>query len=225
MNCRIDIGENDNGLCQDCWSQLLESAGPDYCPRCGRDASRYAILNNTCPNCQGEDLIFDAIARTGIYTKTLRKLILAFKSDKTELSTVLALMANTTLQVSSFYNDIDLFTPVPLHWSRRLVRGYNQSYLIAKKINHPSAAVNTDLVRIHRTKLQSAAASPTKRAANIVNAFAVRYRHNFAGKNVCLVDDIKTTGATLNECAKTLKQAGAKKVFTLVLAVAGQNSG
>jgi len=61
-----------------------------------------------------------------------------------------------------------------------------------------------------------------QRAANVAGAFAVRWGHNFTGKEICLVDDVKTTGATLNECAKTLKEAGASKVFALVLAVAGQ---
>jgi len=65
--------------------------------------------------------------------------------------------------------------------------------------------------------------SPAKRAKNVAGAFAVRYGHNFTERRICLIDDIKTTGATLNECAKTLKQAGASKVFALVLAVAGQN--
>jgi predicted amidophosphoribosyltransferase len=66
-------------------------------------------------------------------------------------------------------------------------------------------------------------ASPAARAKNVADAFAVRHGHNFTERRICLVDDIKTTGATLNECAKTLKQAGASKVFALVLAVAGQN--
>jgi len=65
-------------------------------------------------------------------------------------------------------------------------------------------------------------ASPASRAKNVAGAFAVRSRHKFADRKICLIDDIKTTGATLNECAKTLKQAGASKVFALVLAVAGQ---
>jgi predicted amidophosphoribosyltransferase len=64
--------------------------------------------------------------------------------------------------------------------------------------------------------------SPIARAKNVSGAFAVRYGHKFTGKKICLVDDIKTTGATLNECAKTLKEAGAERVFALVLAVAGQ---
>lgn len=65
--------------------------------------------------------------------------------------------------------------------------------------------------------------SPAARARNVAGAFAVRKNHHFAGKNLCLIDDVKTTGATLNECAKMLKQAGAQSVFAIVLAVAGQN--
>ena len=70
--------------------------------------------------------------------------------------------------------------------------------------------------------MQPSMASPAARARNVAGAFTIRYRHKFNGKKICLIDDIKTTGATLNECARTLKEAGASKVFALVLAVAGQ---
>ena len=151
-------------------------------------------------------------------------MILAFKKGRTELDITLGFLANSALRGSVFYNDIEFFVPVPLHWSRRLVRGYNQALIIAKKLKHPSAKINTDLVRIRYTKSQVKMPSPTQRARNVAGAFAVRYGHNFTGRNICLIDDIKTTGATLNECARTLKQAGASKVFALVLAVAGQNT-
>jgi len=82
--------------------------------------------------------------------------------------------------------------------------------------------ISTDLVRVRRTKFQPTMTTPAARARNVAGAFAVRKGHSFAGRTICLVDDIKTTGATLNECAKTLKEAGAAKVFGLVLAVAGQ---
>jgi ComF family protein len=149
-------------------------------------------------------------------------MILSFKNGRTELDSALGFLANAALQGSDFYNDIELFVPVPLHFSRRLARGYNQSKLLIRKLNHTTAKINTDLVRIRRTKIQPAMASVAARRKNVAGAFAVRYRHKFAGRNICLVDDIKTTGATLNECAKVLKQAGALKVFALVLAVAGQ---
>jgi ComF family protein len=152
-------------------------------------------------------------------------MILSFKKGRTELDAVLGLLADSALQGSAFADQIDFFVPVPLHWTRRLVRGYNQSVLITKRLKHNHARISTDLVRMRRTKSQPAMASPAARKRNVADAFAVRRGHKFEGKAICLVDDIKTTGATLNECAKTLKKAGATKVFALVLSVAGQNLG
>jgi len=222
INCGDSICETDKNLCQNCWSELLSCTGAEYCPRCGKDVSKYALLEGVCPDCQGKEVHFDQIARSGVYTQALRKMILNFKKGRTELDLTLAFLANSALQASTFYKDIEIFVPVPLHWSRRLARGYNQSLVLVKKLKHPTAKINTDLVRIRRTKFQPTMASSAARARNVAGAFAVRYRHRFTGKIICLVDDIKTTGATLNECAKTLKEAGAAKVFALVLAVAGQ---
>ena len=223
INCGESICENDRDLCKKCWAQLLACTGSDYCRRCGRDASRFAILQGACPNCQGQEFYFDGIARSGVYREALQQMILALKNGRTELDSTVGFFINSALEGSNFYNDIELFVPVPLHWSRRLARGYNQSYILMRKLKHPTAKINTDLVRIRRTKLQPTMASPRARAKNVAGAFAVRPRCNFTNRKICLVDDIKTTGATLNECAKTLKEAGASKVFALVLAVAGQN--
>lgn len=224
INCSESICETDRNLCSDCWGQLITCTGADYCPHCGRDASRYAILGGVCPDCQGKEFYFDGIARSGVYSQSLQQMILSFKKGRTELDSTLGFLANSALQGGSFVNAIELFVPVPLHWSRRLFRGYNQSLILAKKLKHLTAKISTDLVRIRRTESQPTMASAAARARNVAGAFTVRRGHNFAGRKICLVDDIKTTGATLNECAKTLKQAGASKVFALVLAVAGQNT-
>jgi len=224
INCRESICETDKNLCPKCWDELRFCTAGDYCPRCGRDATRYGLVKGICPDCQGKEIHFDQIARGGVYTDALQNMILAFKKGRTELDSTLGFLANSALQGSGFYHDIEFFVPVPLHWSRRLWRGYNQSLVIAKKLKHPTAKISTELVRIRRTKSQPMMASLAARAKNVAGAFAVRYGHRLAGKKVCLVDDIKTTGATLNECAKTLKEAGAAKVFALVLAVAGQRT-
>lgn len=222
-NCGRHNAETDGALCADCWEGLASVCSPDYCRRCGRDVSPYAIYDNACQYCRSEDNFFDGIARAGVYAESLRKSILAFKNGRTELDLVLCGLIHSALEASSVSGEIDLFVPVPLHWLKRLFRGYNQSLLLTKGLKHPSAKISTDLVRVRYTKAQPSMPTPAARAKNVAGAFAVRYRHPFAGCRVCLVDDIKTTGATLNECARTLKQAGASKVFALVLAVAGQN--
>jgi competence protein ComFC len=222
INCRQSICETDKSLCKKCWDELLFCTAGDYCPRCGRDASRYGLVGGACPDCQGREFHFDQIARSGVYDQALRTIILSFKKGRTELDSTLGFLADSALQGADFYSDIEFFVPVPLHWSRRLVRGYNQSCVLAKRLKHPTAKISTDLVRIRRTKSQPAMASAAARARNVAGAFAVRRGHDFAGRQICLVDDIKTTGATLNECAKTLKEGGALKVFALVSAVAGQ---
>jgi len=159
-----------------------------------------------------------------MYAESLRKMILAFKNDRTELDSIMVWLADTALQTSTFFQDIDFFVPVPLHWRRRFRRGYNQSYLLARGLKHPSAEISTDLVRIRYTKPQAEMLSFAARVKNVKGAFAVRYQHPFAGRKVCLVDDIKTTNATLNECSKTLRETGAERVFALVLSVAGQDA-
>ena len=222
LNCGAGTSGDSGDLCRTCWEQVLACTGGDYCPRCGRNASRYGLVAGTCPACQGVEIHFDGIARAGVYTDALQRMILSFKHDRTELTPVLGTLIEAAFQGSPFYRDIDLLVPVPLHWTRRLRRGYNQSHLLAKRLPHPGARIVADLIRTRRTKTQPAAVTPAARARNVKGAFAIRTRHRFAGQTICLVDDIKTSGATLNECAKTLKDAGAEKVYALVLAVAGQ---
>ena len=168
------------------------------------------------------DVHFDGIARAGVYADALQQMILTFKHDRLELAPILGALLDAAFQGSSFQAEVECLVPVPLHWTRRLARGCNQSHVLAKRLTHPTARLIADLVRIRRTKTQPSAATPAARARNVRGAFAVRSDHRYAGKRICLVDDIKTSGATLNECAKTLKEAGAEAVYALVLAVAGQ---
>jgi len=225
LNCGSAIGEIGGELCGSCWQQIQSCVGGEYCTRCGREGTGYAALAGGCPSCQGQEISFDGIARGGIYANAMQRMILALKSSRSELDSVLGFLAEGALAGGGLGGEIDFFVPVPLHWRRRLLRGYNQSMLLAKMLKASKGKINTELVRIRHTKRQPMTASAAQRRANVAGAFAVRRGHKFAGHNICLVDDIKTTGATLNECARVLKHAGASKVFALVLAVAGQQAG
>jgi len=220
--CNSVISEDENHFCSNCWQSLQISIVDSYCTRCGKELSVYGRLPGGCGDCRNINFQFDSIACAGIYKPPLSNLIIKFKlADRTTLLEPLLDIAQNAVFRAEFYQETDFIVSVPLHWLRRFQRGFNQSALIAKGLNLGDAQFNTDLVRIRYTKEQGLL-SAYKRQKNIEGAFAVRKGHNFKGKNICLVDDVKTTGATLNECAKVLKQAGANKVFALVLAVAGQ---
>jgi competence protein ComFC len=224
INCRTQIAQHQDQFCRECWEQLTASNTGSYCHRCGRDTTEYGMINDACPACQQQQSNFHQIARAGTYSGTLKSMVLAFKNSHCQLAPILADLAKTALNTAPFQNSIDYFVPVPLHWKRRFSRGYNQSLLIAKILTTEKSKINTDLVRIRNTPAQPSMSTPAARARNVADAFAVRKGHKFEGKNICLVDDVKTTGATLSECAKVLNQAGAEKVYALVLAVAGQNT-
>jgi competence protein ComFC len=225
INCRAAITDNNDRFCHNCWRELLSCTTDSYCRRCGHDTTEAGIVNNNCPACIGRQFHFESIVRCGKYADVLKSMILAFKNSRCELSSILGELADTTFHNSSFHDNIDYLVPVPLHWKRQFTRGYNQAKLIAKKLSGCEQRLNTNLVRIRNTAAQPSMTTPAARERNVADAFAVRKGHDFAGKKICLIDDIKTTGATLNECAKTLKQAGAEKIYALVLAVAGQNPG
>lgn len=218
--CRKSVCAEDEHLCAVCWQNLSKSVASDYCRCCGREVSPFGIINGRCGFCQDKTFQFDGIVRAGVYESTLRSLILAFKfSEKTELCDRLSPMLKHAVDAGGFMEEVDMIAPVPLHWRRQLWRGFNQSYLLAKSLKTGDVRVSTDLVRIRNTA-QQWDLTPPQRRRNVKGAFAVRKGHPFENKTVLLVDDITTSSATLNECAKTLKAAGANKVYTAVLATA-----
>jgi ComF family protein len=115
--------------------------------------------------------------------------------------------------------EADIIMPVPLHPKRLRWRGFNQAALLARQVSR-AYAVPLDpftLKRTRATQPQTQLTEPERRR-NVRGAFAVRTASTLEGKKVLLVDDIYTSGATVNECSRTLKKAGAATVYVLTLA-------
>ena len=220
MSCQESILPADEGFCAACWRELSKAVSGDYCRRCGRDVSPFGVVAGRCGHCQDLEFEYDGLLRVGQYESTLRAMVLGLKfAERTEWASRLSQMLEQTLTASGWTDRADCIVPVPLHWRRRLRRGFNQSYLLSKGMSLPGVPVSTDLVRIRNTE-QQWNLKPSQRRRNVKGAFAVRKGHPFEGKSVLLIDDISTSGATLTECAKTLKQAGAKQVLAAVVATA-----
>lgn len=119
------------------------------------------------------------------------------------------------------YSHIDLIIPVPLHKKKELIRGYNQSFILAKSLNQKTNinVANNILIRKKFTESQTKF-NKTERLNNVSSAFYITNEKIIKGKNILLLDDVITTGATINECAKVLKQKKANKVIAFSIAMA-----
>jgi ComF family protein len=114
---------------------------------------------------------------------------------------------------------VDAVIPVPMHWSRRIWRGANSPETIAERLSRRLAVPLASHLLIRRRRTQpQASLSPTRRMANVRGAFRADKHPDLKGARLLLVDDIMTTGATLNEAAKVLRRAGAAFVGVVVLA-------
>jgi ComF family protein len=116
---------------------------------------------------------------------------------------------------------IDLIIPVPLHHLKKAERGYNQSHYIAKGLSKTLKIPNKErsIKRIRYTESQTLK-NITDRELNVRGAFSVRNKKRIKGKNILLVDDVITTGATISECARQLLNHGAEKVYAISVAIA-----
>lgn len=208
-----------HNICPDCWKNIHFISAPmcDCCgypfgPDLGRDFSVFDEM--LCGACQNRGRYFDRVISAIRYDDESRHMVIGFKhQDRTEYTgyfTKLLLRAGKPL-----FEDADVIIPVPLHKKRLLSRRYNQSALLSGKlsselgIDHRPAA----LVRIKHTPPQQG--NVNKRSKNVRGAFKVGKNTDVKGKTVLLIDDVYTTGATAENCAKVLKKAGAKCVYVL----------
>ena len=152
----------------------------------------------------------------GAHEGVLRKLIHVFKFEgvRTLQRPLGALLAQALPRESGF----DAIVPMPLHWRRRWQRGFNQSELLAREIARRWAVPVRALVRRKKATAPQAGLTSAQRRKNVEGAFHVRKGTRLKGMRLLLIDDVLTTGATANACARALKRAGAAQVTFLALA-------
>lgn len=206
---RIMADESDPWLCCDCMAGL-PFVSDNCCPKCGHELGEYGVVHTRCRACEGKSLFFKSATAPFRYERPVRELILQLKlAGQTFLAVLLARHVVAHLESSGLMERVDVIVPVPLHWRRRVKRGYNQSVLLAREIGRHFRLplVSRSLVRVAPTKSQTSV-SMQKRMEHLRGAFAVRRREALAGKTVLLIDDVLTTGATCAECSRILRQEG-----------------
>jgi len=206
-------------ICWDCWSDASRIE-PPFCDLCGDPVAGSITHDFICYACSAEKPSFDrarsAVRYDGVAGEALRQ----FKYEKgLWLASDLAVLLLNCLRAEYPDRVFDLVVPVPLYHVRRRERGYNQSAVLAAELaRRLGTRMSARLLRrIHPTASQTNLTA-AQRLSNVQTAFHHGREKRLAGRRVLLVDDVMTTGATVNACAKALKKGGAESVHVLTVA-------
>ena len=209
-----------NLICAECWGKIKRNT-PPFCHCCGRKLPKVGFAKNICPECLKKKLHFDRAFSPCVYDGVIKELIHQFKyKGKDYLGALLSkLMIEFIKEYDLPMDYLDFIMPIPLHKTRLREREFNQAQILAKFIceEFNKQALNATLLRHRQTKTQTDLEAG-ERILNVKGSFSVTGLENLTGKNILLVDDVLTTGATSSEAALALKDAGANIVFVLTLA-------
>lgn len=203
-------GKNPYGLCDKCYNKL-EFIGNKCCIRCGKPSENEAKY---CLLCQNETRYFD-MARSAVkYKGNVQKLILEYKfHNKRYLAKYLAKFIEYA--VEEYGIKYDIAVPIPLSKSREKERKYNQ---VSEMLRHTNLSPVVEVLTKTRDNERQSLMAGKERRDNVYGVYAVTNKAAVKGKHVLLVDDIITTGATVNEASRVLMASGAESVFAVSVA-------
>ncbi len=190
------------------------------CAKCIQNLKSYEI--NRIENYKKDkDKYFDYAIKTFRYEGIIRNKIIDYKfNEKAYLSKTFQKMITKNEKIYRFLKKYDIILYVPMFKKRKEERGYNQTELIAIELAKTLGIKieKNNLIKVKDTKKQSTL-TKLERADNVKNVFAIQKPDRIINKNIIIVDDIYTTGSTLNECSKTLKKSGAAEIAIITIAV------
>ncbi|MBT3396332.1 MAG: ComF family protein [Alphaproteobacteria bacterium] len=218
ISCEAPV-DTQGSLCPVCWSKVRFIERP-LCAACGIPFEFDQGDDALCGACVAEPPAYNRARSVMVYDARSRDLILRFKhADRTDAAPTFAKWMTRAGQ--DLVRGADLVVPVPLHRARLLKRRYNQAALLSNGIADLLAVERQPalLARVRNTPSQGGR-SRTARISNVTGAFQVRekFRGMVEGRSILLVDDVMTTGATVEACAKSLTKSGAHQIDVLTLA-------
>ncbi|MBS7525797.1 ComF family protein [Fusibacter paucivorans] len=223
--CEDEIS-GESYFCESCMAKTLVSSD-QICMKCGRplELSRehYRAYGGICPICQTHFSYFKYHRAFTLYEGRAKQLLLSVKyKGNLQYTPIIAEGMARALHESPFDGAFDIIVPVPIHKRRQLFRGFNQAAVYAEALS----AYDSEIPVIHllkRVKSTKKLKNLDKEARNrmMENAIIIEksQAHLIDGKSVLLVDDIFTTGATLNACARALYESGADSIFAITFAM------
>jgi ComF family protein len=219
IGCRSSALETFRYICWDCWADAVRIEAP-FCDRCGDPVAGAVEHGFVCYSCSADKPAFDRARSAARYDGVMAEALRQLKYEKALwLAPDVAKLLYTCIQAEYAGLTFDLLVPVPLHHVRRRERGYNQSAVLARELGRlMRRPVRAGTVRRVRPTATQTNLTAKERLSNIVGAFQHRREKQLAGQHVLLIDDVMTTGATVNACAKALRQGGAASVHVITAA-------
>ena len=214
--CHAETG-SPQALCADCWRDVA-FLDPGGCVHCGRPLPGTPDEPEPCEPCRRHPPVWDRGTAVFRYHGAGRQIVLKLKhADRHDLLPMLAGWA--ARKGADLLDRADLIAPVPLHWRRRLARRTNQAADLARRLARGGPAFAPRLLLRTQDTGNQGGKNRDQRIANVAGAFAPGPGAQIVGRHVLLIDDVMTTGATLNAAAQTCRLAGAAQVDILVLAL------
>lgn len=216
MVCGHYVPEGGFPLCNSCLERV-KLLGDSICSFCGRPLD--STQSRICRYCRHKSFSFACARSVALYETPLKECIHAFKYRG--ITTLLPFLGNLMLEYlerNPFLRKVDGIVAVPLHRSRLRERGFNQSLLLARYVAEGfNLPVLSGVQRVKST-LPQVGLSHKEREKNLKNAFCVVRSHDLVDKEILIVDDVFTSGATVESLARTLLKAGSKRVMVLTCA-------
>lgn len=214
-----DRNAGNNHFCDDCLNSFIRITSP-LCPVCGTPFVSRVEEDHLCEECLRKLPFYDILASPYLYEGGITDTIHQIKySGKTYLAQSLGDLLAASAREKFGDTKGSLIMPVPLHPKRLRERGFNQSLVLARAIG-PLLEARIDFLSLRRVRYTQpqTGLKRDERRRNVKGAFDISGQPDLKGKTIILVDDVATTGNTLNECARVLKKAGCEKVLCLTLA-------
>lgn len=213
MFCSCECDDDNFRMCARC-KQNLDFIGDRYCLKCG---AKISGDYNFCIECKNEEHWFDKARSVFVYNEKSAPAILRFKYGGTKTFALpLARFLAKRFETVDIVSDVVTFVPMPKE--REKQRGYNQSFELCKEFSNLTNIPLVETLKRIKDAPRQATLGKTERRKNLENSFSAMNKQGFKGKDVLLIDDVVTTGATADECSKTLLKAGAKSVSVLSIA-------
>jgi len=222
--CSRPVEHGTDRFCDRCSTQLSHERDEPACPACGSAVAPFELSGGRCADCRRWPPRLKGTVRVGPYAHALGRLVKAYKyRAREEFEPILGEWLAQAVLNAPWLTRIEGVVSVPTHWMHRFTRPLHAADSLASIVAKRTRLPHLSILRRIRAGPHQIGLSYTARAENVRGAFALRSGVTLENARLLVIDDVKTTGATLEECAKVLRKGGAAEVYAAVVVKVGKS--